>query len=156
MSYGERAVGRFSPPAASAPVITAPAGVAPSVTVHASTPAVSERPAASPPPPPRRVSHPSAPPGPSAEDRLREEVALLGRADAHLDAAEPRAALDILDALAERFPDGALADVREAARVRGLCTLGEATAAEAAAARVATTYPRSAVAQHLAKYRCTP
>ncbi len=150
-------VPRAPPPAASAPVSAAPAEVAPSVTVLASTPAASEPPA-SPPSLPRRASHPGAPAGPSAsaEDRLREEVALLGRADAHLDADEPRAALDILDALADRFPHGALADVREAARVRGLCALGEVAAAEAAAARVATTYPRSAVAQHLAEYRCTP
>ena len=103
--------------------------------------------------PPRRTR--SGPEGPlEAGARLAEEVALLDRAQAQLGASEAAAALATLAEHARRFPAGALADVREAARVDALCRRRDASAAEAAARRLVHEHPASAVAQRFANFRC--
>ncbi len=89
-----------------------------------------------------------------AQARLAEEVALIDRVHAQLAAAELDGARASIDAHARRFPDGALADVREAARIESTCRGGDAATAEAHARRLVIALPASAVAQRFANYRC--
>jgi hypothetical protein len=65
-----------------------------------------------------------------ASDRLAEEVEILSRAQTELHAGRFAAALRVLEDHARRFPHGALAPERHAARVRALCALGRSTEAD--------------------------
>ncbi len=114
-------------------------------------------PAASPPTtiPAAPVAPASARPTRSA-DRLAAEVALLDRAHASLGAGDVDAALALLATHARDFADGALIDLREAARVQALCSAGRPAEAEAAAIVLLAAYPGSAVAQRHRDFVCPP
>ena len=122
----------------------------------------SARPPAAPPilaPPPAEPPTPPVPPPPTEDsarlararaqpgDPLAEEVAVLDRAQDALSAGDAAAALARVAEHARRFPNGALVDLREAARVQALCLSGDAAAALAAATRLVESHPRSSVAQ---------
>ena len=129
-----------------APAATTPSPVAPAASlVEPGTP-----------PAERRLSSRTAPPqSAEARARLAEEIGLIDRAHAQLAADDLTAALATIATHAQRFPGGALADVREAARVDALCRSDNATAADAIARRLQVDHPASAVAQRFANYRCT-
>ena len=76
------------------------------------------------------------------------------RLQARLAADDLPTALALVGEHARRFPDGALVDVREAARVDALCRGGEADRADAAARDLSRAHPGSAVAQRFANFRC--
>jgi len=59
-----------------------------------------------------------------ARDGLAEEVALLSRAETELHAGRPAKALVALAEHQRKFPRGALAEERTAARIQALCALG--------------------------------
>lgn len=63
-------------------------------------------------------------------DRLAEEVEILARAEAQLHAGRHAAALTVLDEHRRKFPKGALAQERVAARVQALCALGRVDEAD--------------------------
>ncbi|PCC74227.1 Sigma-70 region 2 [Nannocystis exedens] len=87
--------------------------------------------------------------------RLAAEVAAIDRVQARLAAGDVAAALAGVAEHAQRFPDGTLADVREAARVEALCRLGDEPAAQSAAQLLVRSFPSSAVAQRFANFnRC--
>ncbi|MCY0991998.1 sigma-70 family RNA polymerase sigma factor [Nannocystis sp. ILAH1] len=87
--------------------------------------------------------------------RLAAEVAAIDRVQARLAAGDAAGALAGAAEHAQGFPDGTLADVREAARVEALCRLGDEAAALSAAQLLVRTFPSSAVAQRFAKFnRC--
>lgn len=65
-----------------------------------------------------------------SSDRLAEEVAILERAEAQLHAGRHAAALTVLDEHRRKFPKGALAQERVAARVQALCALGRVDEAD--------------------------
>jgi RNA polymerase sigma factor (sigma-70 family) len=94
----------------------------------------------------------AARPAPSAPDRLAEEVALLDRANARLGAGDAAGALAAIAEHGREFPQGALLDLREAARVQALCLAGDRVQADAVAARLFAEHPGSAVAQRHANF----
>jgi hypothetical protein len=79
----------------------------------------------------------------STAGQIREEVALLTRAQAELSRGRPHHALDALKEHAQRFPRGALSSERIATRARALCALGRTAEAEAELARVERMSPGS-------------
>jgi hypothetical protein len=87
----------------------------------------------------------SAPPPATlrSADSLREERALVARANAALRDGDPRAALGAVAEHARRFPDGVLAEERTATRVVALCELGRVAEADRARASFAARWPRS-------------
>ncbi|HEY0134293.1 MAG TPA: sigma-70 family RNA polymerase sigma factor [Nannocystis sp.] len=130
------------------PVIAEPA---PSIVAPAPAIVIPQRLAAAPAalPTPRR-------PAPSPTDRLAAEVALLDAARDHLAAHAPAAALALLTEHARQFPDGALYDAREAARVEAACQLGDAAAAEVTARALVARHTDSLVARKYQHYVCAP
>jgi type IV secretory pathway VirB10-like protein len=99
--------------------------------------------AASPPETRARSSRPRA--KPPIADRLREEVDLLERARAQLDAGRHEAALALLGEHEQRFSDGAMIEERRAWRAIAGCSLRR-TDARAEAEAFFTRHPRSALA----------
>jgi len=95
---------------------------------------------------------PPAPPPP--RDRRTEEVALLDQAHARLGLGDLAGALAAIDQHTREFADGALIDVREAARVQALCLAGDPQGARAVATRLLVAHPRSVVAQRHEKFVC--
>ena len=89
----------------------------------------------------------SAKPGPGAARAEREvgpsELELLGRAQAAYTHHEFARAIGLLAELTRRFPNGHLAEEREALRVRSLYGMGSADEARRAAAAFAHRFPRS-------------
>ncbi len=83
----------------------------------------------------------SAPTPPS--DRLAEEVAILSEAERAIHAEQYQLALQLLDEHRRKFPHGALAQERMAARVQALCGLGRVSDAQAALARLTRLSPNS-------------
>jgi hypothetical protein len=81
-----------------------------------------------------------APPPP---DSLQEEVLVLSRAEQQLNSGHADEALRTLAEHERRFPDGALAEERMAARVQSLCALGRLVAAKAELAKFAQAFPLS-------------
>ena len=75
---------------------------------------------------------------------IRQEVALLSKAQAALSRGRPQEALAALAEHAARFPQGALAEERAATRARTLCALGRTREAEAELKRMAKLNPASA------------
>jgi hypothetical protein len=75
---------------------------------------------------------------------VRQEVALLSRAQAALSRGRPQEALEALSEHALRFPRGVLAEERGATRARTLCALGRRQEAEAELKRVERLNPPSA------------
>ena len=74
--------------------------------------------------------------GAPAGDRLAEEVALLSAAERDLRAGQYQDALRVLNEHRRKFPQGALAQERIAARVQALCGLGRAGEAQTELARL--------------------
>jgi hypothetical protein len=79
----------------------------------------------------------------TARGRLREEVALLSKAQTELNAGQARQALATLDEHERRFRKGALAEERLTARIRALCAVGRKAEAETKLAALAKSSPRS-------------
>jgi hypothetical protein len=79
-------------------------------------------------------------------DGLAEEVAILSRAETELHAGRPAPALALLEEHRQKFPHGALAEERIAARIQALCALGRNSEAEAALSRLQRLSPDSAQA----------
>jgi len=132
------------------PSVVRTASPAPSV-----APAETSTPAAVPPPSEPaadpRLSHPTpSVPRPSSQsvgrapaDSLPEEVRLLTRAEKQLNAGLAGDALKTLAEHERRFPNGALAEERLAARVHALCELGRTGDARTEMARLGRAYPQS-------------
>ena len=105
---------------------------------------------------PPRAEGPTIARGPSARpavahassDSLSEEVHLLSRAEQQLNSGHADEALSTLGEHERRFPHGALAEERMAARVQSLCVLGRVAEARADLTRFARAYPRSAHLDH--------
>ncbi len=89
--------------------------------------------------PPRGTRATTRPPA----DSLPEEVRLLSKAEQQLNEGHADDALKTLAEHERRFPGGALAEERMAARVQSLCAAGRVTQAKAELAKLARTYPRS-------------
>jgi TolA-binding protein len=105
------------------------------------------------PPPPRTTSATPAPldaPAKPAADSIAEEAALLRAANAALTSGDATTALARLDEHAARYPNGALTQERQAARVFALCAGGRAAEARAAASSFVAANPRS---PHVAQVR---
>jgi tetratricopeptide (TPR) repeat protein len=75
---------------------------------------------------------------------IRQEVALLSRAQAALSRGRPQEALEALSEHAQRFPRGALTEERAATRARTLCALGRRQEAESELKRMERLNPNSA------------
>lgn len=88
-------------------------------------------------PPALLASERPSPAARPAEDRLAQEVALLGRATSSLHAGHPAEALKVLDEYQRRFPKGLLSEERRAARAQALCALGRQSEAQAELSRLA-------------------
>jgi hypothetical protein len=99
--------------------------------------------------PPRADSPSSAPRAaarslvPHPPDSLPEEVRLLSKAEEQLNSGHADEALRTLGEHERRFPGGALAEERMAARIQSLCALGRRAEANADLAKLARAYPRS-------------
>lgn len=79
-----------------------------------------------------------------AGDGLAEEVALLSRAETELRAGRPAKALLALAEHQRKFPRGALAEERTAARIQALCALGRNDEANAQLRQLMHISPNSA------------
>ena len=77
-------------------------------------------------------------------NEIRQEVALLSKAQAALSRGRPQEALEALAEHATRFPRGALTEERAATRARTLCALGRNQEAEAELKRIEKLNPASA------------
>jgi hypothetical protein len=126
-----------------------PAPVAP----HVAKPALPKVEAENQPVEPSREPTPSlsperggAPVGESSKpgNEIRQEVALLSKAQAALSRGRPQEALEALSEHAARFPRGALTEERTATRARTLCALGRRPEAEAELKRMEKINPASA------------
>jgi tetratricopeptide (TPR) repeat protein len=92
---------------------------------------------------PERVGSPvgeSTKPG----NEIRQEVALLSKAQAALSRGRPQEALEALSEHALRFPRGVLSEERAATRARTLCALGRRQEAESELTRIEKLNPTSA------------
>jgi hypothetical protein len=78
-------------------------------------------------------------PNRSRSDTLGQEVAILTLAGKELHNGRPAAALKALDEHQRRFPSGALAQERSAARIQTLCALGRTSQAAAESAKLSHT-----------------
>ena len=159
-AYGWHVAAQSQSPAAAqtarrlgpAPVIVVPAVTAQPVPA-AEAPAVE--------PPSEPSASVAAERGPSIGDspkpgvEIRQEVALLSKAQAALSRGRPQEALEALAEHAQRFPRGALTEERAATRARTLCALGRRQEAETELKRVEKLNPTSA---YLARAReaCLP
>ena len=83
---------------------------------------------------------------PAPIDTLTDEAALLRSAHAALSRGDTATANSRLDDHASRFPNGALAEERSAARVHTLCAQGRAAEARTAAGAFVAAHPRSSLA----------
>jgi len=81
---------------------------------------------------------------PRSRDGLGEEVALLSRAETELHAGRPAKALLALAEHQRKFPRGALAEERTAARIQALCALGRNDEANAQLKQLLHISPNSA------------
>jgi Flp pilus assembly protein TadD len=81
---------------------------------------------------------------PRSRDGLAEEVALLSRAETELRAGRPAKALSALSEHQRKFPRGALAEERAAARIQALCALGRTDDANAQLRQLLHLSPNSA------------
>jgi hypothetical protein len=102
----------------------------------------SEPPAAVPPPAAEPRPHRRARSG-AGQDPYVAEVALLQRAHAAYERRDFSSALGLMEEHRRRFPEGRLAEEREALRVRTLARSGRTADARRAAAAFAVRFPRS-------------
>jgi hypothetical protein len=124
---------KMPPPRATASVPAPPAIFPPPVRVHPVAPSAAlsgeeQRPSA-------REQAPGRTRKP-ASDQLAEEVEILSRAQTELRAGRLPGALRVLEGHARKFPRGALAQERIAARIQALCGLGRLSEANAELARL--------------------
>jgi tetratricopeptide (TPR) repeat protein len=77
-------------------------------------------------------------------NEIRQEVALLSKAQAALSRGRPQEALEALAEHAARFPRGVLTEERAATRARTLCALGRRQEAETELKRIERLNPTSA------------
>ncbi|WP_437595363.1 hypothetical protein [Sorangium sp. So ce590] len=168
-----------SAPAVTPPAVTPPAAPPPAVTPPAAAPVAAPAPMAAPSRAARAVaSAPPRPLDPGAEDAARApstgggereparprggqpatpstlaaEMALLREAQDAVRDGDPSAALDRLDDLGARFPEGQLREERMAARVLALCAAGRAPEARAEAERLLGEAPGSV---HMGRVRAS-
>jgi tetratricopeptide (TPR) repeat protein len=102
--------------------------------------------------PPSEPSAPAAPErvgsavgeSPKLGNEIRQEVALLSKAQAALSRGRPQEALEALSEHALRFPRGVLTEERAATRARTLCALGRRQEAESELTRIEKLNPTSA------------
>jgi hypothetical protein len=87
----------------------------------------------------------------TAPSDLDVEIALLADVNVALRAKDAALALRILDERARRFPNGALAEESEAARVFALCEIGRADEARDVAGRFLREHPRSPLAPRVSR-----
>jgi hypothetical protein len=92
---------------------------------------------------PSDAPRPRSSPASSPSDSLAEEVRLVSRAEQQLYAGHAEDALKTLGEHERRFPKGALSELRMAARVQSLCTLGRTAEARADLVKLARAYPQS-------------
>lgn len=166
-----------SPHAADPPVTAAPQSTAaPQNTAQQNTAPQSATPLAADSPGPGSVGHGSfgdgsatsapldtdapdrgtpTPTGP-IQDSVAEEAALLRAARAALARGDGAAALEHLQVHATRFPRGALAEERRAARVFALCAAGRTLESRAAAARFVAGSPGSPLAEQVRRTCAAP
>jgi len=85
-----------------------------------------------------------APRAARSRDSLAGEVALLSRAETELRAGRPGKALLALNEHQRKFPRGALAEERTAARIQALCALGRSDEADAQLKQLQHISPNSA------------
>ena len=140
---------------ASAPAVV-PAPPIPVVPAPVVTPEVSPAPAATTLPVPKTLSSPVAPsipvaPAAAPPSDLDVEIALLQDANGAIRAKDGARALRLLDEHARRFPNGALGEESEAARVFALCAIGRADEARDVAGRFLREHPRSPLAQRVSR-----
>ena len=100
------------------------------------------------PSPPRPVNPALAPvpaqePSPSVSAAIGAEVALLGQANGEMQAGRASQALALLDEHVRRFPSGALAEERQAARILALCAVGRADESREARGQFLREHPQS-------------
>ncbi|HLT39452.1 MAG TPA: hypothetical protein VK034_24380 [Enhygromyxa sp.] len=128
------------------PVIASPAEHEP---IDPAPPKISEPENMSRPAPARPRPSDAAPPEPEPEptDTLAAELALLEAAHA---AADPSAALLVLERHLDRFPAGELADERELLRIENLCRLDRLADARELSDRFLLERPSSALRRRLA------
>jgi hypothetical protein len=81
---------------------------------------------------------------PKPGNEIRQEVALLSKAQAALSRGRPQEALEALSEHAQRFPRGVLTEERAATRVRTLCALGRTREAAVELKRIENLNPASA------------
>jgi hypothetical protein len=93
--------------------------------------------------PPRAGQPPQPAFARTSVDSLPEEVRLLSRAEKQLNSGLAEDALKTLTEHEHRFPNGALAEERLAARIHALCTLGRTAEARAEMAKLGHAYPQS-------------
>jgi hypothetical protein len=91
----------------------------------------------------------SRPPAPKRQHQRAAELDLLQRAQAAFVGRDFAGALALLGEHVRRFPDGRLAEEREALRVRSLAGSGRADEARLAAAAFTDRFPRSVLVRHL-------
>jgi len=89
--------------------------------------------------------------GPGGGVTLDAELALLQEVHGALQAHDGGRALRLLDEHSRRFPNGALAEESEAARVFALCELGRADEARDVAGRFLREHPRSPLAPRVTR-----
>jgi len=153
VAYRERSRPRTEPssaraarPVAAVARATAPAPVpAPPAAIPDSAATISPELAS-----PRARSH-----APTA-DSVREELRLLRRARAAVGRADYAAALFPIGEHARRFPDGKLAEEREALRVKSLAGLGRTEQARRAAARFEARFPNSVLSPAVSRMPVAP
>jgi hypothetical protein len=119
----------------------------PQLSVGAPPPLVVERLSAVPEAEPALSAEPDAAVAPPASrrarDRLAEEVAILGRAAGDLRAGRAADALSALNEHQSKFPKGALAQERRAARAEALCALGRFAEARSELSRLPKASPQA-------------
>lgn len=141
-----------APPIEPAPIATTETGAPRVVVRHAapvrSAPApVAADPVVEPIPAAPIVAAPSAvAPVAAAPSMLAEEVRLLSSAQRALNEGDPTTALARLAEHGRRFPEGTMAEERDAARALALCRAGRREEAQAAAARFLADRPTSPLA----------
>ncbi|HEX2870058.1 MAG TPA: hypothetical protein VHP33_02355 [Polyangiaceae bacterium] len=125
-----------------------PAAAIASAVAPKSTAPAFELPAPDLPSEPRAEAAPERSPAPLAEakrdNEIRQEVALLSKAQAALSRGRPQEALTALSEHAQRFPRGVLTEERVATRARTLCALGRMQEAQTELKRMQRLNPSSA------------
>jgi hypothetical protein len=108
-------------------------------------------PSRAPPPPPSAAKPPRRTRPGQSSDPFAAELGLLQRAHAAYTRGELPIALALIAEHARRFPEGRLAEQREALRVRSLAGAGRTDEAHRAAAAFARRFPRSVLAPRIAE-----